>query len=185
MKYLGLTLNCCTQCGHEVSLKIPEGDNRERYVCSNCGYIHYQNPNVVVGTVPYHENKILLCKRGIEPRKGLWTFPAGFLEMGETLQEGALRETKEETNSDVEIDDMYAIFDIPQIGQLYTLYKAQIEPGTFSPTPESTEVELFTKEEIPWDDLAFPFVPLTINLFFDDLKFEEFPLRIRELVKKD
>ena len=90
-------MNFCTQCGGPLSKKIPQGDNRERYVCNNCGYIHYQNPNAVVGTLPYCDDKVLLCKRGIEPRLGLWTLPAGFLEMGETLQEGALRETKEET----------------------------------------------------------------------------------------
>ena len=97
----------CTQCGGSVSKKIPEDDNRERFVCEDCGFIHYQNPNAVVGTLPYCGDRVLLCKRAIEPRKGLWTLPAGFLEMGETLQEGALRETKEETNSTVKIDDIY------------------------------------------------------------------------------
>ena len=120
----------------------------------------------------------------IEPRKGLWTLPAGFLELGETLQEGALRETKEETNSTVKIDDIYFMFDIPQIGQFYVLYKASIEENSYSPTTESLEVELFSYDEIPWDELAFPFVPIALEQFYEDLNEDYFPLRIRELIKK-
>ena len=177
-------MNYCSICSGKVILKVPEGDNRERYVCTNCGAIHYSNPNVVVGTLPTFEDKILLCKRAIEPRKGLWTLPAGFLEMGETLQEGALRETKEETNSTVKIDDIYFMFDIPQIGQFYVLYKASIEENSYSPTTESLEVELFSYDEIPWDELAFPFVPIALEQFYEDLNEGYFPLRIRELIKK-
>lgn len=174
----------CTQCGGPVSKKIPQDDNRERHVCNDCGFIHYHNPNAVVGTLPYCGDKVLLCKRGIEPRKGLWTLPAGFLELGETLQEGALRETKEETNSTVKIDDIYFMFDIPQIGQFYVLYKASIEENSYSPTTESLEVELFSYDEIPWDELAFPFVPIALEQFYEDLNEGHFPLRIRELIKK-
>jgi ADP-ribose pyrophosphatase YjhB (NUDIX family) len=177
-------LNFCSQCGNSVSKKIPEDDNRERFVCDDCGFIHYQNPNAVVGTLPYCGDKILLCKRGIEPRKGLWTLPAGFLEMGETLQDGALRETREETNSIVKIDKMYFMFDIPQIGQFYALYKASIEENSYSPTSESLEVELFSYDDIPWEELAFPFVPIALEFFYKDLEDGYFPLRIRELVKK-
>ena len=177
-------MNFCTQCGGPVSKKIPQGDNRERYVCNNCGYIHYQNPNAVVGTLPYCGDKVLLCKRGIEPRLGLWTLPAGFLEMGETLQEGALRETKEETNSQVKIDNMYFMFDIPQIGQFYVLYKASIEENSYSSTSESLEVDLFSFDEIPWEKLAFPFVPIALKQFYEDLEEGSFPFRKKELIKK-
>ena len=141
-------MNYCSACGSsEISLKIPEGDNRERYVCKNCGTIHYSNPNVVVGTIPYYENKILLCKRGIEPRYGLWTLPAGFLENGESLNDGAKRETKEETRADVEMGMIYSIFNIPQINQIYVIHLAKLKDLSFGSTSESLDVKLFSKNE--------------------------------------
>ena len=172
----------CSNCGEKND--YGQIDGNIRYHCPICKTIHYQNPNAVVGTLPYCGDRVLLCKRAIEPRKGLWTLPAGFLEMGETLQEGALRETKEETNSTVKIDDIYFMFDIPQIGQFYALYKASIEENSYSPTTESLEVELFSYDEIPWEELAFPFVPIALEQFYEDLSEGYFPLRIRELIKK-
>ena len=178
-------MNYCPVCGSsEVSLKIPDGDNRERYVCSNCGAIHYTNPNVVVGTIPSYEDKILLCKRGIEPRYGLWTLPAGFLENGESMSDGAKRETKEETQADVEMGMIYSIFNIPQINQIYVIHLAKLKDLTFGPTSESLDVQLFDKDEIPYDELAFPFVSKTINYYFDDFKSKDFSLRVKDIVRK-
>ncbi|SVD55816.1 uncharacterized protein METZ01_LOCUS408670, partial [marine metagenome] len=136
----------CNSCGEKVILEIPKGDNRERYCCPNCEVIHYQNPNVVVGTLPVKEDKVLLCKRAIKPRYGLWTLPAGFLEMEETLEQGALRETFEETNTQVKMKNLYAIYNIPQIGQVYMLYLAEVMQNNFGPTSESLEVKFFKKE---------------------------------------
>ena len=180
------SMNFCSNCGSaELVKKIPEGDNLERFVCNKCGHIHYQNPNIVTGVLAYtDQDELILCKRSIEPRHGYWTLPAGFLENGESIEEGALRETKEETNSTVKIDDIYFMFDIPQIGQFYVLYKASIEENSYSPTTESLEVELFSYDEIPWDELAFPFVPIALEQFYEDLNEGYFPLRIRELIKK-
>ena len=178
-------MNYCSACGSsEISLKIPEGDNRERYVCKNCGTIHYSNPNVVVGTIPHYENKILLCKRGIEPRYGLWTLPAGFLENGESLNDGAKRETKEETRADVEMGMIYSIFNIPQINQIYVIHLATLKDLSFGSTSESLDVKLFSKNEIPYQELAFPFVSKTIDYFFDDFESKEFRLRVEDIIRK-
>ena len=175
----------CPVCGSsEINLKIPEGDNRERYVCNNCGTIHYSNPNVVVGTIPSYENKILLRKRAIEPRYGLWTLPAGFLENGESLEDGAKRETEEETEANVKMGSIYTIFNIPQINQVYVIHLASLQDLSFGPTTESLDVKLFSKEEIPYDELAFPFVTKTIDYFFEDLKTDNFPLRVGDIIRK-
>lgn len=167
-----------------MSFKIPEGDNRERYVCADCETIHYSNPNVVVGTLPVFENKIILCKRAIEPRVGSWTLPAGFLENKESLLEGAWRETKEETQADVKMKELLAIFNIPQISQIYVIYKAEILENSYGPTSESLDVKLFSKDEIPWDELAFPFVPKAINHYFNNMDKNEVPLHIEDIVRK-
>ena len=157
----------CTQCGGPVSKKIPQDDIRERYVCNDCGFIHYHNPNAVVGTLPYCGEKVLLCKRGIEPRKGLWTLPAGFLELGETLQEGALRETLEEAKLQVSDVKLFTILSVPHINQIYTFFTGKVVNDDFGPTPESSEVELFKFDDIPWSELAFPTVIKTLKLFLE------------------
>ena len=177
-------MNYCSICSGKVILKVPEGDNRERYVCTNCGAIHYSNPNVVVGTLPTFEDKILLCKRAIEPRVGLWTVPAGFLENGESLLEGAWRETKEETQAEVAMRDIFSIFNIPQINQIYVIYLANIEDNSFGPTSESLDVKLFSHDEIPWEELAFPFVPKTINHYYECLEKKSFKLHVEDIVRK-
>ena len=175
----------CSNCGSsKISLKIPEGDNRERYVCDSCNTIHYSNPNVVVGTLPTFEDKILLCKRAIEPRVGLWTLPAGFLENGESLLEGAWRETKEETQADVEMHKILAIFNIPQINQIYVIYKASILENSYGPTSESLDVKLFSKEDIPWEKIAFPFVPKAINHYYDNFEKKEIPMCIEDIIRR-
>ena len=175
----------CSACGSsEISLEIHEGDNRKRYVCKDCRTIYYSNPNVVVGTIPYYKNKILLCKRGIEPRYGLWTLPAGFLENGESLEEGAKRETKEETRADVEMGMIYSIFNIPQINQIYVIHLAKLKDLSFGSTSESLDVKLFSKNEIPNLDLAFPFVSRTIDYFFRDFESKDFTMRVEDIIRK-
>ena len=177
-------MNYCPNCSAKVSLKIPEGDNRERYVCDSCNTIHYSNPNVVVGTLPAFEDKILLCKRAIEPRVGLWTVPAGFLENGESLLQGAWRETKEETQAEVDMKDILTIFNIPQINQIYVIYRADIEDNSFGPTSESLDVQLFSYDEVPWEELAFPFVPKTINHYYECLKTKKFNLHTEDIIRR-
>ena len=177
-------MNYCPNCSAKVSLKIPEGDNRERYVCDSCNTIHYSNPNVVVGTLPAFEDKILLCKRAIEPRVGLWTVPAGFLENGESLLQGAWRETKEETQAEVDIKEILTIFNIPQINQIYVIYRADIEDNSFGPTSESLDVQLFSYDEVPWEELAFPFVPKTINHYYECLKTKKFNLHTEDIIRR-
>jgi ADP-ribose pyrophosphatase YjhB (NUDIX family) len=172
----------CMQCGSaKVELRIPHGDDRERHVCADCGYIHYLNPKVVVGTIPVWEDKVLLCKRAIEPRYGLWTLPAGFMEEGETLEEGATRETLEEANARVTIEQMYSTISLPQISQVYVLFRATLLDLDFSSGSESLEVKLFREEEIPWDELAFRTVHDTLRHFFSDRLLGGFVARIGEI----
>ena len=143
----------CSCCGSEVELKIPKDDNLPRYCCTKCDDIHYQNPKLIAGTIPVKEEKILLCRRAIHPRYGLWTLPAGFLENGETIGQGAFRETLEETSTEVKMGNLYTIFNIPQISQIYMLFLAEVLQEDFGQTPESLEVRLFEEDEIPWEEL--------------------------------
>lgn len=138
--------------------EVPDGDNRERDVCGTCGWIHYVNPQVVVGTVPRWEGRILLCRRAIEPRHGFWTIPAGYLEVNETSEAGAIRETEEEACTRVEIRSLLAVYNIPRISQVQLIYVADLADGKFAPGEESLETRLFAPDEIPWDRLAFPTV---------------------------
>jgi len=160
----------CSLCGSTVTSKIPDGDNRLRYVCDTCDEIHYQNPKIVTGTIPVWDNKVLLCKRAIEPRYGLWTLPAGFMENAETCQAGAIRETQEEAHADVDINHLYTTFNLPRISQVYMLFLAQLKNLDFHAGIESLDVALFKEDDIPWDDLAFPVVNETLKLYFSDFK---------------
>jgi ADP-ribose pyrophosphatase YjhB (NUDIX family) len=137
-----------------------------------------------VGTLPAFEDKILLCKRAIEPRVGLWTVPAGFLENGESLLQGAWRETKEETQAEVDMKEILTIFNIPQINQIYVIYRADIEDNSFGPTSESLDVQLFSYDEVPWEELAFPFVPKTINHYYECLKTKKFNLHTEDIIRR-
>ena len=157
---------------------MPEGDDRPRYICDNCGYIHYTNPRVIVGCVPEHDGRILLCRRAIEPRLGLWTLPAGFMENGETTLEGAARETWEEARARVCNQELYRLFDVPNINQVYMFYRANIVDGEFGVGPESAEVDLFDEADIPWDDIAFPAVYHTLREFFHDRQQANWPVRV-------
>src|SRR6059036_2638097 len=132
-------LNYCSKCGAKLALRVPPGDSLPRHVCDNCGTIHYRNPLVVVGTIPEWEDRILLCKRAIEPRYGLWTVPAGFMENGETTLQGAARETLEEANARVEVGPLYALYNIPHINQVYILFRARLLDLDFHPGAETLE----------------------------------------------
>ena len=158
----------CSTCGATVARKIPEGDSLPRYVCDACHAIHYQNPRMIVGCVPVWEDSILLCKRGIEPRHGLWTVPAGFMENGETLDTGAARETLEEACARVEVGVLYAVYNIPHVNQVYLLFLAKLLDLDFSAGAETLEARLFSEDEIPWDQIAFATVRNTLTHYFSD-----------------
>ncbi len=177
-------MNYCSNCSAPVMLQIPNGDDRPRYVCGNCGQIHYQNPKVVVGCIPLWQDKILLCRRDIEPRRGYWTLPAGYLENGETVKQGAARETLEETGAVVTDLAAYLQFDIVHISQIYMMFLAQVERPTFHPTEESSQVLLFSEQQIPWDEIAFPVIEKTLHYFYKDCSQGSFPFRIRRIDKR-
>ena len=177
----------CNQCGAPVELRIPEGDTLPRFVCSSCHAVHYQNPRMVVGCIPEWEDKILLCRRAIEPRYGLWTVPAGFMENGETTDQGAVRETLEEANARVEIGELYALYNIPHINQVYILFRARLLGLDFSTGAETLEVRLFAENEIPWDRIAFATVRKTLTHYYGDRRNGEFKFHlgtIEPLAKK-
>ena len=157
----------CSSCGERVTRTIPEGDNRERWVCPACQTVHYQNPLIVVGCVPERDGRILLCKRSIEPRYGYWTLPAGFMELGETVQEGAARETLEEACAQVEIGRLFASVDVIHAGQVHLFFHAKLL-SDHRAGAESLETRLFTEDEIPWDDLAFKSVVFALGKYFED-----------------
>ena len=162
----------CSECAHPVDLRVPEGDNRPRFVCAQCDAIHYQNPKLVVGSIPVWEQdgelKILLCKRAIEPRHGYWTLPAGFMENAETTAQAAIRETEEEAGANVELGELFTLLNVAQVHQVHLFYLARLLDLNFAAGVESLEVELFSEKEIPWDELAFPTVRTTLELFFAD-----------------
>jgi ADP-ribose pyrophosphatase YjhB (NUDIX family) len=158
----------CARCGTRVEQRIPEEDNRERAVCPSCSHVHYVNPLNVVGTLPVWEDKVLLCRRNIEPRKGLWTLPAGFMEMGETTEEGACRETDEEAGARIELLGLYSILNVVPAGQVHFFYRARLLDTHFQPGPETIEARLFGEADIPWDELAFRTVRMTLERFFAD-----------------
>jgi ADP-ribose pyrophosphatase YjhB (NUDIX family) len=170
-------MNYCSQCGSAVEVCIPEGDNRPRHFCPSCGAVHYQNPKVVVGCIPVWEDRVLLCRRAIEPRYGLWTLPAGFMENGETSLQGAARETLEEAGARVAVDGLYTLFNLPHINQIYLLYRSRLLDLEFAAGEESLEVALFREGEIPWEEIAFPVIRESLRLFFADRVNDEFPLR--------
>jgi len=163
-------MNFCSHCGAPVHVEIPPGDNRPRHVCPACGAIHYQNPKMVVGCIPEWEGKILLCRRAIEPRYGLWTLPAGFMENNETAAEGAARETLEEAGARVDILGLYSMVSLPDISQVYLVYRARLLHLDFVHGEESLEARLFSEAEIPWDDIAFRTIQHTLERYFQDQK---------------
>jgi len=162
-----LRMKYCSLCGNTVSRKRPDSDTHERWVCDNCSHIHYQNPIPVVGCVPERGGKILLCKRAIEPRYGYWTVPAGFLELGESTVQGAMRETLEEACAEVEIGHLFAIVDVIDAGQVHFFYTAELT-SDFKPGEESLEVAMFSEDEVPWDDIAFHSGRYALKKYFED-----------------
>jgi ADP-ribose pyrophosphatase YjhB (NUDIX family) len=175
----------CSVCGSDrIELRVPDGDALPRYICAGCGTIHYQNPKVVVGCLPQYEDQVLLCLRAIEPRQGLWTLPAGFLENGETLTVGAERETLEEANARVAVGDLYTVVSLPHIGQVYMMFRAHLVDREFGPGPESLDVRLFSEDEIPWEELAFRTIARTLRNYFVDRRLGTFRTRVSALVRK-
>ncbi|WP_339669959.1 NUDIX hydrolase [Dasania marina] len=177
----------CSICGESVEQLIPAGDNRRRYVCSSCEHIHYQNPKVIVGTLPLYEGNVLLCRRAIEPRKGFWTLPAGFMENHETSLEGALRESEEEAGAAVINPVFYRLFDLPHINQVYIFYRGDVAQGRYQAGAESTDVALFSEADIPWAELAFPVITELLKEYFIDRQSGVYPVRsssIERLIPK-
>ena len=164
----------CSECAHPVALAIPEGDNRPRYVCSHCGTIHYQNPKLVVGSLPVWESdgelKVLLCKRAIEPRYGYWTLPAGFMENEETTAAAAIRETVEEAGANIALGPLFTMLNVAHVHQVHLFYLARLLDLDYAAGIESLDVQMFSEREIPWADLAFPTIRTTLELFFADRK---------------
>jgi ADP-ribose pyrophosphatase YjhB (NUDIX family) len=164
-------LNFCNQCGSaDIEQKIPDGDNRLRHCCPQCDEIFYENPKIVAGCIATWQNKVLLCKRAIEPRLGTWTLPAGFMENHETIQEAAARETFEEANAKVANLSLFTIYNLPHISQVYIMFKADIPDGIASPGTESLETEFVDEKDVPWDDLSFPIIRESLELFFEERK---------------
>jgi ADP-ribose pyrophosphatase YjhB (NUDIX family) len=155
-----------------------------RFVCGDCGTIHYQNPKIVVGCLPDHQGDVLLCRRSIEPRRGLWTLPAGFLENGETIVAGAVRETLEEASARVEVGELYTMISLPQINQVYVMFRARLLDLDFGPGPESLEVRLFAEDEIPWEEMAFRTITRTLRNYFLDRKHGAFPVHVSALTRR-
>jgi ADP-ribose pyrophosphatase YjhB (NUDIX family) len=168
----------CSQCGAPVVQKVPPGDNLPRFVCEACQAVHYLNPKIVAACIPEWNGSILLCRRAIEPRSGLWTFPAGFMEIGESTEQAALRETLEEAHADVEIASLYAVFSLPHISQVYVVFRGRMKSPEFAPGAESLEVRLFPPETIPWDLLAFPVIRETLARYVRDLEQGCFALHV-------
>jgi ADP-ribose pyrophosphatase YjhB (NUDIX family) len=168
-----LPMKFCSECAHPVSLLIPPDDNRLRYVCDQCGAIHYQNPKMVIGSIPLWEQegetRILLCKRAIEPRYGYWTLPAGFMENNETTTDAAIRETVEEAGARIELHQLFSLLNVPHVHQVHMFYLASLQDLDYQAGIESLEVKLFSEQEIPWDKIAFPTVTHTLKFLLADL----------------
>lgn len=162
------TIQFCILCGSKVGHRIPQGDTLPRYICDCCGHIHYQNPRLIVGCVAEWDGGILLCRRAIEPRLGLWTLPAGFMENGETTADAAQRETHEEAGAVVEIDAPFAMFSIPHINQVHLFYRGRMTNPTYFAGEESQEVALFHPDSIPWEEIAFRSVTLCLEHYLAD-----------------
>jgi ADP-ribose pyrophosphatase YjhB (NUDIX family) len=172
----------CSNCGAPVVLKVPVGDNLPRHVCDACLTIHYQNPRMVIGCIPEWEGQVLLCRRAIEPRYGLWTLPAGFMENGETVAQAAQRETLEEAQARVELADMFAVLSVPHVNQVHIFYRARLLDLDFGPGAESLDVRLFPEGEIPWPELAFRTVATTLRHYYADRRVGGFAFHAGEIL---
>ncbi|MGC9185044.1 MAG: NUDIX hydrolase [Thiomonas sp.] len=166
----------CTACGAAVTYRVPEGDSRPRAVCPACGHIQYENPRNIVGTIPAWEQQVLLCRRAIEPRYGLWTLPAGFMELGESTESGALRETREEAGAEVTLGGLYAVINVLPANQVYFFYRGQLTQPQWLAGEESLEVKLFREADIPWEQIAFRSVAQTLKRYFADQRAGRFQI---------
>ena len=171
----------CKACGGPVEYRVPIDDNRDRATCTLCGHVHYENPLNVVGTVPAWGDEVLLCRRNIEPRYGLWTLPAGFMELGETVAEGAVRETVEEAGARIELEVLYAVLNFVKVGQVHLFYRARLLDPDFAPGPETIEARLFREESVPWEEIAFRTVRETLRRYFDDRRRGAFGLHCADV----
>jgi ADP-ribose pyrophosphatase YjhB (NUDIX family) len=172
----------CSDCGGPIKNRVPPGDNRERFICDACDTVHYINPRIVTGCLPVWEDQVLLCRRANKPRTGFWTLPAGFLENNETIIAGAIRETFEEANAEVANLDLYTIFSLPHISQIYLFYRADMLTSQFAPGFESLDVALFDEQDVPWDELAFPVIRHTLEHYFSDRRSGVFPVRSQDII---
>ncbi|MDX1667404.1 MAG: NUDIX hydrolase [Saprospiraceae bacterium] len=164
-------MNFCSKCGSaDLQFRVPEGDNRSRYICTACNSIFYSNPKVVCGCLPIWEDQVLLCKRSIQPRAGYWNVPGGYLENGETVEEGAVREVWEEARTRVDILGLHSVYSIPHIAQVYLHFLARLREPKFEVGEESLEVRLFREDDIPWEDIAFTSSTFSLQRYFSDLR---------------
>lgn len=161
-------MNYCSQCGQPVRLKTPQGETLPRFVCEACNTIHYQNPKIVAGCIPEWEGKVLLCQRAIEPRTGFWTFPAGFMELNESTEDAAARETLEEANAAVDLTGLFALFTLTRVSQVYVVYRGKVRDGQFGIGAESSDAKLIEIDDIPWDNLAFPVIQEILQRYVED-----------------
>ena len=172
----------CKQCGTAVVYRLPDdGDTKERAVCASCNTVHYENPLNVVGTVPHWGDKVLLCKRNIEPRRGKWTLPAGFMELGETTAQGAARDTEEEAGAQFELQGLFSVMNVASVGQVHLYYRARLLSAEFNPGHETMEARLFTEAEIPWDEIAFRTVKETLERYFEDRRKGSFGVHVIDI----
>lgn len=174
----------CSQCGAPLILRVPPGDNLLRHVCGTCDTVHYQNPKIVAGCIPEWEDRVLLCRRAIEPRHGLWTLPAGFMENGESAVAAAARESLEEANAVVENLTLYGLYSLIHVSQVYLMFRGQLKDGQASPGEESLEVRLYTENEIPWDQIAFTVVHETLRQYFAERRSGAFRLHVGDIVRE-
>lgn len=161
-------MNFCSHCGAKIVVRVPDGDTLPRFVCESCGAVHYRNPLMVIGAIPEWGDRVLLCKRAIEPRLGKWTLPAGFMELGETTSQAAIRETLEEANARIEIGELFTVLSVPHVNQVHIFYRARLLDLDFAPGTESLEVALFREDRIPWTELAFRTISATLKHYYSD-----------------
>lgn len=174
-------INYCSACGAPVVLRVPRGDSLPRHICDACNAIHYSNPKLVVGALPVWGESILLCRRAIEPRHGKWTLPAGFMENNESVAAAAVRETIEESGAHIELGEIYTLISVPHISQVHVIYRAQLLDLDFAPGEETLEVALFREDEIPWDEIAFRTIAMTLRHYFADLRSGSFGFHTDEI----
>jgi ADP-ribose pyrophosphatase YjhB (NUDIX family) len=171
----------CRACGAPTEYRVPDDDTRDRAVCTACRTIHYENPLNVVGTLPVLDGRVLLCRRNIEPRRGFWTLPAGFMELGETTEQGALRETVEEAGAEVELGPLFTVMNVVRVGQVHFYYRARMMSDRLDPGPETIEARMFDEAEVPWDELAFLTVKYTLERYFEDRRRGQFAVHTADI----